>query len=374
MHLVNYRPQIRAGLALFAVVAVVTVLSIFTQRTSAFDQELSKLNKFVQTKANTASMQIFREGRDFIEAQNWQRAAEKFNDFITGYPKDKDLDAALYWYAYALRKQDRKDEAANVLIRLVNRFPGSTWRQEAQAMLVELGRKEAVEQALERDDCEIKILALQSLFQADEERAIGIATEALRTNPAKCQGFQAAVLSILGSHGGPKVTPILLDIARNNPDPKLRMTAIRRLGEQGNDQITDELIKIYDADKTMEIRSQVIRTLAERNDQRSLAKLMEIARGNDPADLRAFALRRLAEKDDEQIVTQLISFYDGEQNPQIRMSLLRAFGESKQKNAVRKLMTVAKSDPSVELRKAAVRYLGESKDPEALKFLEELLK
>ena len=58
-------------------------------------------------------MQIFREGRDFIEAQNWQRAAEKFNDFINGYPKDKDLDAALYWYGYALQKQDRKDEAAS---------------------------------------------------------------------------------------------------------------------------------------------------------------------------------------------------------------------------------------------------------------------
>ncbi len=373
-HLVNYRPQIRSGLALLAVAAVVTVFSIFTQRTSAFDQELSKLNKFVQTKANTASMQIFREGRDFIEAQNWQRAAEKFNEFIKGYPKDKDLDAALYWYAYALRKQDRKDDAANVLIKLINRFPGSTWRQEAQAMLVEIGRKDAVEQALERDDCEIKMLALQSLFQADEERAIGIATEALRTSPAKCEGFQAAVLSILGSHGGPKVTTILLDIARNNPDPKLRMTAIRRLGEQKSDQITDELIRIYDADKTKEIRSQVIRALAERDDPRARAKLFEIARGNDPVELRAYTVRQLGEKDDEQTVNQLVSFYDAEQNVQVRMALLRGFGDSKQKVAVRKLMTIAKADPSVELRKAAVRYLGDSKDPEALKFLEELLK
>src|SRR4029079_15128120 len=115
--LVNYRPQIRSGLALLAVAAVVTVFSIYTQRTSAFDQELSKLNKYVQTKGNTASMQTFREGRDFIEAQKWQQAAEKFNEFITGYPKDKDLDAALYWYGYALQKQNRNDEAASALIK-----------------------------------------------------------------------------------------------------------------------------------------------------------------------------------------------------------------------------------------------------------------
>lgn len=421
-----------------ALAGVVTVFSIYTQRTSAFDQELSKLNKFVQTKGNTASMQIFREGRDFIESQNWQRAAEKFNDFITAYPKDKDLDAALYWYGYALQKQGRKDESAAVLIKLVNKFPSSSWRQEAQALLVVLGRKDAVEQALDRDDCEIKILALQSLFQADEERAIGIVTEALRTNPSKCQGFQAAVVSMLGSQGGPRVVPILLDIARSNPDLKLRLTAIRHLGEQNSDQVTDELVKIYDADRTKEIRAQIlralvegrsprgrakvmeiarasddvaarqyalrfigemndaasldeliriydadktkeirlqiIRTLGEREDPRARAKLFEIARGNDAVEFRGYAIRQLGEKDDEQTINQLVALYDSEQTHELKMWLLRAFAESKQKTAVRKLMTIAKSDPSVEMRKAAVRFLGESKDPDALKFLEELLK
>src|SRR5215470_18724814 len=194
-HLVNYRPQIRAGLALLAFVAVATAFSIYTQSTSAFDQELSKLNKFVQQKGNTASMQTFREGRDFIEAQKWQQAAEKFNDFITGYPKDKDLDAALYWYGYALQKQNRTDDAAVPLLRLINRFPNSSWRNDAQALLVVMGRKGEVEQALERDNCEIKMLALQSLFQADQDRAIAIATETLRANPTQCPGFQAAAVS-----------------------------------------------------------------------------------------------------------------------------------------------------------------------------------
>src|ERR1041385_1794311 len=106
-------------LVIFALLAV----AILATSARAFNQDLAKLNRFVQTKANTASMQIFREGRDFIEAQNWQRAAEKFNDFIKGYPKDKDLDAALYWYSYALQKQGRKDEAATALIKLMERFP-----------------------------------------------------------------------------------------------------------------------------------------------------------------------------------------------------------------------------------------------------------
>src|SRR6476660_10380997 len=116
------------------VIAVVAIITICAPRSYAYDQDIAKLNRFMQNKGNTASMQIFREGRDFIEAQNWQRAAEKFNDFIKGYPKDKDLDAALYWYGYALQKQDRKEEARQPLVVLINKFPNSSWRQEAQAL------------------------------------------------------------------------------------------------------------------------------------------------------------------------------------------------------------------------------------------------
>jgi HEAT repeat protein len=434
--LVTYRPHIRFGLALLAVAVVATAFTI-TQRAYGYDQEIAKLNRFVQAKGNTASMQIFREGRDFIEAQNWQRAAEKFNDFITAYPKDKELDAALYWYGYALQKQDRKEEAAVPLLRLIRVFPNSTWRREADALLVVLGRKAEVDQALARDNCEIKMLALQSLFQADQEKAIAIASEALRANPGQCQNFQAAAVSLLGSHGGARAVPILLEIARSNPDQRLRLTAIKRLGDQHTDQVTDDLIKIYDADRTKEIRAQILRALVESRTQRGTAKVMEIARqgdspelrmeairrlgdqgrialddllqlytsetnpqikqgllrafannddprartklleiarGNDPIELRGYAIRQLGEKDDEQTVNQLIAMYDSEQNTQLRMLLIRAFGDSKQKTAVRKLMTIARNDSSVELRKVAVRYLGESKDPEALKFLEDLLK
>jgi HEAT repeat protein len=360
--LVNYRPQIRSGLALLAVAAVVTVFSIYTQPTSAFDQELSKLNKFVQTKANTASMQIFREGRDFIEAQNWQRAAEKFNDFITGYPKDKDLDAALYWYAYALQKQGKKDEAADVLIKLVKKFPGSSWRQEAQAMLVVLGRKDAVDAALDRDDCEIKILALQSLFQADEERAIGIATEALRTNPSRCQGFQAAVLSILGSHGGPRVTPILLDIARNNPDPKLRLTAIRRLGEVKSDQVTDELIKIYDADQTKEVRGQILRALVEGNTPRGAAKVMEVARTSTDIAARQYAVRFIGEMNDAASLDALIQIYDADKTKEVRSQVIRALADREDPRARAKLFEIARQGDMPELRYEAIRRLGDIKE------------
>src|SRR4030095_14626380 len=135
--LFNHKISRALRVALLITLAFSIAVVLQTRQAVAKDQDLQKLNRFVKSNnANTAAMQIFREGRDQIEAQNWQKAAEKFNDFISGYPKSKDLDAALYWYGYALQKQDRKQEAKDSLVRLMERFPNSSWRQEAQALLV----------------------------------------------------------------------------------------------------------------------------------------------------------------------------------------------------------------------------------------------
>jgi HEAT repeat protein len=340
---------------------VAAIFAISNHRALAIDQDIAKLNRFMQaTKGNTASMQVFREGRDFIEAQNWQKAAEKFNDFIKGFPKDKDMDAALYWYGYALEKQNRKEEAKVPLTRLVRTYRNSSWRQEALALLVVLGEKALVDQELVRENCEIKILALQSLFQADEERAIALVTESLKANPqAQCQGFQAAALSMLGSHGGPRVVPLLLDIARSNPDAKLRLTAIRRLGEQHSDQVTDELIKIYEADKTKEVRIQVLRALVESRTTRGSAKVIEIARAGDDIGMRQFAIRYLGELNDAASLDELIRIYDADQTKEVRYQIIRALAERDDAKARAKLLEIARSGATPEERIEAIRRLGD---------------
>src|SRR5215510_10827209 len=194
-HLTVYFPRKRAALALLCSLTVVVAALIYTQRAAAIDQDIQKRNRFVQTnKGNTAAVETFKQGRDLIEAQNWQRAAEKFNDYIKGFPKDKDLDAALYWYAYALQKQGLKEDAKKPLERLMERFPGSSWRREAEALLVSMGYQSTVTEAANRESCEIKVLALQSLFQADEERAIAVVTDSLKASATTCPGFQSAAV------------------------------------------------------------------------------------------------------------------------------------------------------------------------------------
>jgi len=359
-HLTAYFPRMRAALALLFSLSFVMAVLVYTQRAAAIDQDVQKLNRFMQAnKSNTAAMQIFKDGRDQIEAQNWQKAAEKFNDFIKGYPKDKDLDAALYWYAYALQKQGLKEDAATPLKRLIERYPGSSWRREAEALLVVMGYQTVVTNFKNSDDCEIKVLALQSLFQADEERAINIVTDSLKANSTTCPGFQAAAVSLLGAHGGARAVPILLDIARSNADLKLRLTAIRRLGEQHSEQVTDELIKIYDTDRTKDIRVQILRALVESRTQRGSAKVIEIARAGDDVATRAYAIRYLAELHDPASLDELIRMYDTDKTPELRSQVLRSLAERDDPRARAKILEVARSGETPELRIEAIRRLGD---------------
>jgi HEAT repeat protein len=353
----------RAALALTLAFVAVAACALFARTRIVYgaDQDLAKLNRFVQT-GNTPSMQMFRAGRDFIENEEWAKAAETFRGFINTYPRDNDLDAALYWYAYALKRQGLSKEAAKQLKRLVKDFQRSGWRDEADAMLAELapalGETQIIDNALSKENEELKIIALQSLFDSSPERALGYVSEWLKPNSTASRRMKEAAVSLLGAHGGKQAVPILLDIARNQPDAKLRQTAIHRLGEAGGETVMDELMRIYTTDPDIKIKQQVLHALAEMDGPRANAKLLEIAQNNNEnIEMRKTAISRLSER--EGAFDNLVRIYDADRTLDIRKRLLNSFAESNDPRADAKLLEVARTGDNVELRRYAIRRLGE---------------
>src|SRR5919206_255408 len=130
-----------------------------------FNQDLAKLNQFVQS-GDSPAMLVFRQGRDLIEKEDWAGAAAKFEGYVAQYPKSKEAGAALYWLAYAQKKQRRFQDAEATLERLVREFPRSTWADDAHAMQVEIAPQVGKRVDPEGLDDEMKMVALQSLFQS----------------------------------------------------------------------------------------------------------------------------------------------------------------------------------------------------------------
>ncbi len=121
-----------------------------------------------------AAAELFRQGRDAIDGQNWASAQALLGDYVRQYPKEPRVDSALYYRAFALKKLGRFGEGAALLQQLQDAYPQSGWREDAQAMRAELlaalGRPNAGELALQSNDDRIRAAAIQSLFRQDSAR------------------------------------------------------------------------------------------------------------------------------------------------------------------------------------------------------------
>jgi HEAT repeat protein len=331
------------------------------------DPDLARLNRFVQ-RGDSPAMQVFRQGRDLIEKEDWAAAAAKFEGYVAQYPKSKEADAALYWLAYALKKQGKFQDAERTLERLVREFPRSTWVDDGRAMQLEIAPQvgKPVDPGGLQDD-ELKIVALQSLFQSDPARAAGYVAEILKPDSRASRELKETAVSLLGQRGGPEAAAMLLDIARTQPDPDLRGIAVHRLGQTNDDGVVDELMKIYSAERDRGVKEQVLHAFSQMNSPRAYARLLEVARGGDDRELRQTAIHWLGQRREAQAVDDLMRLLSGERDDDIRASILHAFAQLNDPRAQARLLEVARGgDNSVELRAQAIHWLGQRKSDTAV--------
>ena len=368
------RTNARALLIMVAALALSATGAGSTTRTAGrMDQDLKKFNQFVQT-SNTPAMRALREGRDLIDAEQWAKAAEKFSQFVNAYPKDRDVDMALYWLAYSMNKQGDPRGAAAQLQRLLKKHQQSAWADEARALLNEiagtLGEGGIAQNTLDdsKEQEEIKIVALQSLFQSNPERAMTYVREILKPGSSAGPRLMEAAVSLVGAHGGPQSIPFLLDIARSQADEKLRARAIHSLANEGGEAVLDPLIQLYDAERNPDVKRQMLHAFAEMDAvPRAHAKLLAIARSRTESDeLRRQAIHWIGERETPAAFDELVQLYNSETNVEIKRQIIHGFFDTKDARAHAKLVEIARSPAeNVELRRQAVHWLGEQKSPTA---------
>ena len=381
-----------------------------------------------QTDAATA----FRSARDLISDSQWEKAQEKFTDYVSAYPNEKNLDAALYWIAYAQQKLEKYDECRTTVLRLLEKYPTSTWRNDARVLLAQLPGSYAVAYApavrlaeaqaelaataqdeptivyapaaktltaaaiaagqgqgygygvggssvwnsddfggptSDDDPCEFKIVVLQALFQTDLQRGIIAATDWLKpgsTQTVRCKG---AALTLLGRHGGKAVTPVILGVARNEPDLKLRARAISTLGVLNDDSVIDALRDFALNSQDNDIVEASLYALSKNTGDRAVAVLADIATSGRSITQRRLAIMTISVRPGEPAVDALFRIYDADQNVEIRKAVISGFGNRKSERAGSKLFDIARSSDNVELRKAAISSISRRGGDKAVEFL-----
>jgi TolA-binding protein len=72
---------------------------------------------------------VFRSARDLITDGEWAKAQEKFSEYVSSYPNEKNIDAALYWLAYTQQKLARYDQCRSTIDRLLEKYPNTNWKR-----------------------------------------------------------------------------------------------------------------------------------------------------------------------------------------------------------------------------------------------------
>ena len=402
------------------VLLAMTSLAFGQQRVSATS---GSSNRNTQSDATT----MFRSARDLITDGNWARAQDKFKEYVDSYPNEKNIEAALYWLAYTQHKLAKYDQCRSTIDRLLEKYPNTTWKEDARLLLAQApvtsavayedliaslrstaitappsayvyqqgpqgpqltpvavappAARELAEVPVvvgfdgfngpvdDNDPCEFKIVVLQALFETDLQRGIMAATEWLKpgsTQTVRCKG---AALTLLGRAGGKTVTPVILSFARSEPDLKLRARAISALGATNDDSVVDALREFALNSQDQQIVEASLYALSKHTGERAITVLGDIAISGKMTPLRKIAIANISIRPGEPAVDTLFRIYDADQSIEIRRAVISGFANRRSERAGNKLFEIARSSDNIELRKAAISAISRRAGDKSTEFL-----
>jgi HEAT repeat protein len=422
----NVTSKYSISLALL-VVALIANVAVGQQRPSTSSASSTRSTQQTSNEALT----VFRGARDLIDEGLWQKAQEKFEYYITTFPNEKNIEAALYWLAYTQNKLGRYDQVRATVDRLLRRNPATTWREDARLLTAQVPGAYVVDypaivsaaraaqdaapvaitpmpsieapmiyapmapvgattiappgQAIyapgvigfdtytssgnDDDPCEFKIVVLQALFQTDLERGIMAATDWLKAGSTQTPRCKSAALTLLGRHGGKSVTPVILGVARNESDLKLRARAISTLGATNDDSVIDPLRDFALNSQDTQITEAAVYALSQHTGERAMTMLGEIASSGKTTAQRKLAISSISTRPGEPAVDALFKIYDADQSVEIRRAVISGFANRRSERAGTKLLEIARSSDNIELRKAAIGAISRRGGDKAIEFL-----
>ena len=384
--------------------------------------EAPQAESFLQRSAGKPDDDRFQKGKAAIDAGRWDEAVEAFSAVAS--EKGAHADEALYWKAYALNKIARRAESLTALAQLRKLYANSRWQDDAKALEIEVRQAsgEKVNPNAEPDE-DLKLMALSGLINSDPERALPILEKLLQGGQSP--KLKERALFVLAQNDNPKARQILLQTVRNGSSPDLQMKAIHYLGVMGskeNRQVLadlyagsndanvkravlhgfmvsgdrDHLLQAAKSEKNPDLRMEAIHQLGISGGQSELwqlyqaeptvevketilhsmfiggnsDKLLEVARGEKDARLRKAAIHSLGLMGGEHTGAALAAMYGSESDAALRGEIVNALFI--QGNA-KALVDLARKESNPEMKKAIVGKLSIMGSKDSTEYMLELL-
>ncbi len=325
------------------------------------------ISSFLPQKSGDRVEEAYAAGKKAIYDSNWQQALDSYSQVVKAGRAH--VDEALYWQAYAQNKLGRRGDALNSIAQLKRDYPRSAWIKDASALELEIRPSSATNMSSE-GDCDLKILAINSLLNTDPDRALPILEKLLGNNgnAGQCGGqVLEKALFVLSQSDDPRARDLMLKIATGKLHPELQQKAIHYLGVSGNHET---LMKIYTESTSTEAKKSALHSLGISG---GCSELLTLSSQEKDASLIREGIHSMGIAGCK---TQLRDLYSKATSADIKRDLLHStivYGDTELQE------TVARTDPDPKLRAEAVKDLGISggcsqltnfageKDPEVIR-------
>jgi HEAT repeat protein len=325
-----------------------TLLVALSPGPSAFCAE-SPLPAFNDNAAaNAKEDALYSDGTRAINDAHWTQAESIFTNIAQQHGAR--AEAALYWKAYAENKQGNPTRALETCSELRQAYPHGNWVNECGALEIEIRGKsnDPLPPQAEQDE-ELKLLALNSLMQQDESRALPVIQQIL--NGDKSEKLKSRALFVLAQDQSPQAQALLDQVARGERNPALQRKAIEMLAIGRGKQSADTLAAIYRGSSNEEVKKSILHTYLIIG---TPDPLVEAARHETNPELVRTAVHTLGAMG---ATSQLLALYHDTSSSETKAEVINGLIPAGQRGAD-VLSSIAGSEQDPELRRKAIRNLG----------------
>jgi len=291
---------------------------------------------------------LYSEGTRAINDGRWVQAETIFDNIAQQHGER--AEAALYWKAYAENKEGKQTQALETCSQLRQAFPHGKWINECGALEIEIrGKNDDPLPPQDEQNEELKLLALNSLMQQDESRALPVIQQILSGD--KSEKLKSRALFVLAQDQSKPAQALLGQVAHNDRDPGLQRKAVEMLAVAQGKQSAATLADIYRQTTNEQVKKSILQAYLVIG---APDPLVDAARHESNPELVRTAVHTLGAMG---ATPQLLTLYRNTSSAQTKDDIINGLVASGQKG-VEALSTIAASEQDPELRRKAIRNLG----------------
>lgn len=307
--------------------------------------------------ADSKDAALYAQGSSAIDAGRWSDAESIFARVAAMHGEN--AEGALYWKAYAQNKEGQQDRALQTCGNLRQTYPKSKWINDCGALEIEIrGKSDQPVQPQAEQDEELKLLALNSLMQQDEARALPIIQQVLNGNAS--DRVKERALFVLAQSKSKEAQDLIGQVARGQSNPSLQRKAIQIYAAMQGKEAAPTLADIYQHTSDEAVKRAILQSFVATGSQ---DKLLEVARTEQNPQLVRTAVQSLGAIGD---ASDLLALYKSTSNKETKASIIGALvaaGRRKGKgegnpSGADALASIAASEQDPDLRSKAIRNLG----------------